>query len=179
MHRRALLVVASLLLIAPIAVEAQAEPIVIYVVRHAERADDGPNSGFMLDTSDPPISESGWARARLIAEMLDDAGVTQVHSTDYLRTRSTGEPTAEAEGLEIESYDPRDLPGFAGRLRTMPGRHLVLGHSNTTPQLVEALGGDPGTAIEAMEYDRFYIVTIVGGTVSTVLLRFGEPFERR
>jgi phosphohistidine phosphatase SixA len=176
MHRRAFLVLASLLLMAPVAVAAQ-EPVVVYVVRHAERADDGPNSGFMGDTSDPPLSQSGWARARLIAEMLDDAGVTQVHSTDYLRTRSTGDPTAEAAGLEIESYDASDLPAFAARLRTLPGRHLVLGHSNTTPQLVEALGGDPGTAIEAMEYDRFYIVTIAGGTVSTVLLRFGEPFE--
>jgi hypothetical protein len=94
-----------------------------------------------------------------------------------VRTRTTGEPTAEAEGLEIESYDPRDLRGFAARLKTMPGRHLVLGHSNTTPQLVEALGGDPVAAIEPMEYDRFYIVTVAGGMVSTVMLRFGEPFE--
>ena len=177
MHRRAFLVLASLLLTAPASVAAQAESVVVYVVRHAERADDGSTSGFMGDTSDPPLSESGWARARLIAEILDDAGVTHVHSTDYVRTRSTGEPTAEAEGLEIESYDPSNLPVFASRLRTMPGRHLVLGHSNTTPQLVEALGGDPGTEIDAMEYDRFYIVTIARGTVSTVLLRFGEPFE--
>ena len=178
MLRRAFLVLASLLLVAPVAVAAQAEPVVVYVVRHAERADDVPNPGFVMrDTNDPPLSESGWARARLIAEMLDDAGVTRVHSTDYVRTRTTGEPTAEAEGLEIESYDPGDLPGFAARLRTLPGRHLVVGHSNTTPQLVEALGGDPGTAIEPMEYDRFYIVTIVGSSVSTVLLRFGAPFE--
>jgi phosphohistidine phosphatase SixA len=177
MHRRAFLILTSLLLMAPVAVAAQTEPVVVYVIRHAERADDGPNSGFMGDASDPPLSESGRARARLIAEMLSDAGVTQVHSTDYVRTRSTGEPTAEAAGLEIEAYDTSDLPAFAARLRTLPGRHLVLGHSNTTPQLVEALGGDPGTAIEAMEYDRFYIVTIASGTVSTVLLRFGEPFE--
>ncbi len=176
MHRRAFLILTSLLLMAPVAVAAQAEPVVVYVIRHAERADDGSNSGFMGDASDPPLSESGRARARLIAEMLADAGVTQVHSTDYVRTRSTGEPTAEAARLEIESYDPGDLPAFAARLRTLPGRHLVLGHSNTTLQLVEALGGDPGTAIEAMEYDRFYIVTIASGTVSTLLLRFGELF---
>jgi len=177
MHRRVFVLLASLLLTAPVAVAAQAEPVVVYVVRHAERADDGPNSGFMGDTSDPPLSESGHARAQLIAELLDDAGVTRVYSTDYVRTRSTGQPTAEAAGLEIESYDSSDLPAFAARLRTLPGRHLVLGHSNTTPQLVEALGGDPGPAIEPMEYNRFYIVTIAGGTVSTVLLRFGEPFE--
>jgi len=177
-HRRAFVVVVSLLLLAPLAVEAQADPVIVYVIRHAERADDGPAGAmFTGDTRNPPLSESGSARARLIAEMLDDAGVTQVHSTDFIRTRATGKPTARAEGLEIESYDPSDLPAFAARLKTMSGRHLVLGHSNTTPQLVEALGGDPGDAIDAMEYDRFYVVTIVGGAVSTVLLRFGMPFE--
>jgi len=59
----------------------------------------------------------------------------------------------------------------------MPGRHLVLGHSNTTPQLVEALGGEPGAPIEEMEYDRLYIVTLMDGRTSTVLLRFGSPYE--
>ena len=83
----------------------------------------------------------------------------------------------EALGLEIGSYDPRDLPGFAAILKESPGRHLVLGHSNTTPQLVEALGGDPGSPIEEMEYDRLYIVTLHAGGASTVLLRFGTPYE--
>ena len=74
----------------------------------------------------------------------------------------------------MESYDPRDLPGFAAQLRRSPGRHLVLGHSNTTPSLVEALGGDAHGPIDEFEYDRLYIVVITGDEVSTVLLRFGE-----
>ena len=36
-------------------------------------------------------------------------------------------------------------------------RHLVVGHSNTTPPLVELFGGDAGPPIdEASEYDRLY-----------------------
>ncbi|MDA0313029.1 MAG: histidine phosphatase family protein [Gemmatimonadetes bacterium] len=174
MRRRLFLFLAVCCLAAPVSVAAQMdgmgqeETIVVYLVRHSERAEDGSN--------DPPISEAGWTRSRLLATMLADANLTQLHSTDLKRTRSTGEPTAEAAGLAIDSYDPRDLPGFAARLKTMPGQHLVLGHSNTTPQLVAALGGEPGPDIEEMEYDRLYIVTIVGHHVSTVLLRFGEPF---
>ena len=168
MRRRAFLWVVLLLLVAPITIAAQEEPVVVYLVRHSERAEDG--------TNDPPISEAGWERSRLLAEMLRDAGLTHIHSTDYIRTRSTGQPTAEATGLSILSYDASVLRAVAGRLAATPGRHLVLGHSNTTPGFVEALGGDPGTPIEEMEYDRLYIVTIFDGAVSSVLLRFGDRF---
>jgi len=48
---------------------------------------------------------------------------------------------------------------MAAKLKATPGRHLVVGHSNTTPQLTELLGGDGGEPIvEATEYDRLYVV---------------------
>jgi len=147
---------------------AQSDAHIVYLVRHAERAENG--------TGDPPISRAGEARAELLSEMLRDAGVTHVHSTDYTRTRSTGAPAANANRVETQLYDPRDLPGFAEQLRASPGRHLVVGHSNTTPELVAALGGEPGGPIDEMEYDRLYILTITDVGVSTVLLRFGERF---
>jgi hypothetical protein len=57
----------------------------------------------------------------------------------------------------------------------MPGRHFVVGHSDTTPALVEALGGDAGAPIADPEYDRLYVLTLEGAGASTVLLRFGAP----
>mgnify|MGYP000047050002 FL=1 len=158
-----------LLVITPLGATGQEEAVVVYLVRHSERAEDG--------TDDPQISEAGWARSRLLAEMLRDAGLTHIHSTDYKRTLSTGEPTAEATGLAIDSYDASDLTAVAALIATTPGRHLVLGHSNTTPGFVEALGGEAGTPIDEMEYDRLYIVTLFRGNVSSVLLRFGERFS--
>lgn len=148
---------------------AQSAPTVVFLVRHAERAEDG--------TSDPPISEAGKERAALLAKMLRDADLTRIHTTDYRRTRATGRPTADAAGLEMTLYDADDLEAFAEELRRMPGRHLVLGHSNTTPPLVEALGGDPRGPIEELEYDRLYIVTLSLDGASTVLIRFGRPYE--
>lgn len=148
---------------------ADAEPTVVFLVRHSERAEDG--------TSDPVISLPGWDRSRLLASFLEDAGLTHIHTTDFRRTRGTGRPVAEALGLSMSTYDPRDLTGFADRLRTMPGRHLVIGHSNTTPDLVAALGGDPISPIDEAEYDRLYVVTLGrDGTTSSVLLRFGARF---
>jgi probable phosphoglycerate mutase len=177
MYRRSFLLVSALFLglpAAPAAIAAEArlsaqEPVVVYLVRHSERAEDG--------TSDPVISLPGWDRSRLLADMLSDAGLTHLHTTDYNRTRGTGRPTAEATGLALEVYSPRDMAGFAEELKATPGRHLVIGHSNTTPGMVRALGGDPGGPIEEMEYDRLYIVTIAGDATSTVLIRFGQPYE--
>ncbi|MDP2955435.1 MAG: phosphoglycerate mutase family protein [Longimicrobiales bacterium] len=149
---------------------AQQAPVVVYLVRHAERAEDG--------TNDPPISQEGQDRARLLADLMHDAGVTRLHTTDLKRTRQTGAPLAEALALEMGTYDPRDLPAFAARLRASPGRHVVFGHSNTTPALVEALGGDPGGPIAESEYDRLYVVVIpADGPVTTLLLRFGAAYR--
>ena len=148
---------------------AQVEPTVVYLVRHAEKADGG---------ADPVLTASGLARAALLADLLSDSGITHIHSSDFVRTRDTAEPLAGRLGLETLIYDPRDLVGMASRLRNTPGRHPVSGHSNTTPRLVELLGGDPHTAIdEPAEYDRLYIVTLLpGGGASSVLLRYGELY---
>lgn len=151
---------------APAPALAQSGAAVVYLVRHAEKADD---------SRDPPLSEAGKARAGELARLLADAGVTHIWSTNLLRTRHTGQPLAEKLGLTIETYNPGQLAEFAARLKATPGRHLVLGHSNTTPALVKALGGDPGAEIPDSEYDRFYVVTFGAGAPVTVQLRFGAP----
>jgi broad specificity phosphatase PhoE len=148
-------------------IRAQQDAIVVYLVRHAERGEDG--------TSDPPITPAGHERARLLADMLRDVDLTHIHTTDYLRTRSTAEPVALRTGIRPYVYGARDLDGLAARLRATPGRHLVVGHSDTTPALVRALGGDPESPIADPEYDRLYVLTLTSGETSTVLIRFGDP----
>jgi len=166
----AIIVLVACVAILPTTAEGQADATVVYLVRHAERAEDG--------TSDPVISLPGWDRSRLLADMLQDAGLTHIHTSNYRRTRGTARPTAEATGIEMRTYDARNLAQIAERLRSTPGRHLVIGHSNTTPQLVELLGGDGAGEIHELEYDRLYVVTLTDNGASTVLLRFGDPFER-
>lgn len=140
----------------------------IFLVRHAEKT---------ADKTDPALTSAGQARAELLADMLKDAGITHIHSSDFTRTRDTAAPLAERLGLEVALYDPRDLPAMALKLKSMSGRHLVVGHSNTTPPLTELLGGEGGAPIvEAIEYDRLYVVSIgTDGTTISWLQRYGAP----
>jgi broad specificity phosphatase PhoE len=155
---------------------AQDGPVFVYVVRHAERADDGLAPDRMLD--DPPLSEAGRARARQLAELLRGVDLTGVHSTDYERTRSTAQPLSAAHGLELEIYDAGDIGALAERLRASPGTHVVVGHSNTGPALVEALGAEPGSPIDALEYDRVYVVVVLpGGATGSAVFRYGSPYR--
>lgn len=139
----------------------------VFLVRHAEKT---------AEKKDPGLTEAGKARAVALAERLKDEGLTHIHSSDYIRTRDTAAPLAARLGLEVEIYDPRDLRGMAAKLKTIPGRHLVVGHSNTTGELTELLGGDGGSPIvEATEYDRLYVVTMETGLpVKSYLTRYGE-----
>lgn len=168
---------AAATLVAPSAVgnTDDAAPTVIFLVRHAEKA--SPTS--TEDAADPPLTDVGRVRAKSLAHVLADAGITQIFSSDLRRTRQTAVPLAELRGLEIEVYDPYALGELAARLRTLPGRHLVSGHSNTTPELVGLLGGEPGSPIEeAWEYDRLYVLVIgKDGSVTTQRLRYGRPSE--
>jgi len=155
--------------------QAQTEAVVVYLVRHAERATDHP--------TDPGLTEQGLARAQLLARTLGEAGIDHVHSSPLRRARLTAEPLAARIGVPVQDYLPGDLQTLADRIRETPGRHFVSGHSNTTPALVELLGGEPGAPYdEATEYDRLYILTIApgpaGGSVTTTLLRYGAPAGR-
>lgn len=146
------------------------QPLVVFLVRHAEKVDNSKN---------PKLSTAGNTRATALATSLHDADIQYVHSTDFIRTRKTASPVATKCGVKIGQYEAGDLPALVGRLKSNGGRHLVVGHSNTTPKLVELLGGEPGSKIQEKEYDRLYIVTIgKDGVASTVLIRFGDAFVR-
>lgn len=147
---------------------AKSAPFTLYLVRHAEK-DPG---------ADPDLTPYGRERAQLLAELMQAEAPDLVYSTNLNRTRQTAAPTALALELPILYYDPSDLDGFAERLMLTGQSALIVGHSNTTPALVEALGGEPGTPIvEANEYDRLYVVRLARGETTTELRRFGKRFE--
>src|SRR5687767_4814601 len=110
----------------------------IYLTRHAEKASTG---------TDPVLTSEGQVRANNIAATLKDAQVKHIYSTAYQRTRQTAQPLASYLSLPVTTYDGAQLPTFAQQLRALPDNALVVGHSDTTPELIRQLGGDPGSAI--------------------------------
>lgn len=166
---QALRAAASAILLLAAVSPARADSVLV-LVRHAEKVDE---------SSDAQLSDVGRSRARALAALLKDAGIEAVYSTDTARTRDTARPTAEILSKAVEIYDADALEDFAKKLRSKGGRALVVGHSNTTPDLVKLLGGDPGAPIADAEYDRIYVLThSADGGVSTLVLRFPPGVEK-
>ena len=155
---------------APAASESEQKPLVVFCVRHAEKVDS---------SEDPELSAVGLERAAALARTLRSAEIEYVHSSDFIRTRDTAAPAAADHGLEVELYDPRDLPALVEKLREAGGRHLVVGHSGSTSELAELLSGQPSSAIDdGGEYDRLYVVTVGrDGEASSVLMRYGKTYD--
>lgn len=135
-----------------------------YLVRHAEKL-TGDALEELPDPRDPPLTRAGEERAIALADLLAGAEITKIWSTDTTRTRDTAQPLADRLGIEIDLYDASDLSAFAALLRRdTSGNVLIVGHSNTTPGLAEALGANPGPPIiEATEYDRLYVIKLKTG----------------
>jgi phosphohistidine phosphatase SixA len=149
----------ALALLAPLA--ASAGPSAIYLVRHAEKADG----------KDPELTAEGQARARNIATILRKAGVLHVFSTPFVRTRQTAAALADQGGLQVAIYDPAKPQALVERVRLLDGAVLVVGHSNTLPELVRLFGGHPGPDIADNEYDRLYqLIPAPDGSIRTILL---------
>ncbi|HEX7833529.1 MAG TPA: phosphoglycerate mutase family protein [Thermoanaerobaculia bacterium] len=141
-----------------------ATPTTIIFVRHAEKLTDPTNK-------DVGLSPEGEARAERLARMLAGANVTTVHTTPYVRTRSTAAPTAKmAKVTPIETTPgPAYAADMAAKLRASHGTILVVGHSNTTQDLMKALGVENAPKIEESEYDNLFIVTFTGDGEPTML----------
>ena len=144
-----------------------AEPI-IYLIRHAEQTDQ--------KLTDPPLSDMGHARAEWYGGHFTDLGVATIFSSPYLRTRETAKPLADALGLKIIEYNPRELATFAHELKTLEGIILVSGHSNTTPALVNALVGEERfQQLQHFQFDHIFRVTWADDGEVRVTLSYSEP----
>jgi broad specificity phosphatase PhoE len=146
----------------------------VFAVRHAEKASDANEASV-------PLSTAGTDRARKLAAMLKDAGITAIYSTDTVRTKTTAEPLAAARKLSIQTYDfpvvdgKPNLSPLAEKLRRDHSQDVVLvvGHSNTIAPLLAALGCRESVSIAGDEYDNLFVVVPQGsGTPLLLRLRF-------
>ncbi len=135
----------------------------IFLIRHAEKEKDG--------TRDPSLTELGKQRAINIGQFLKTKNIEAIYSTKYKRTMQTAQPSADILGLAIKYYDPGKLTEFSEQLKALETNMLIVGHSNTTPQLTALLGGNAKGNIPELEFDRIYKLTFDGEKVTTKVLR--------
>jgi broad specificity phosphatase PhoE len=110
-----------------------------YVVRHAEKESSTTMSSMTM-TSDVPLSAAGKQRAEALKDVLLNEKIRHIFSTNYIRTKSTVQPLADAIHIPVEVYDTKDS-SFAKTLKSLHGNVLIVGHSNTVDDLINELMG--------------------------------------
>ena len=124
-----------------------ATPDTLFLLRHAEKR-DGIN---------PNLSQAGKARAEHLVSMLKDKRIKHIFSTNYNRTLETVKPLSQTLGIVVTHYNPRQLTALVKQLKTLQGNTVIVGHSNTTPQLVKLLTGQDVT-INEDQFDKLFVV---------------------
>ena len=127
------------------------------LVRHAERADAGTAAAKMTG-ADPDLSAAGKMRAEALAKLLKDSKITAIYITEYKRTRQTAAPLATALGIEPTVIPSKDTAGLAQKIRSTAGNFLVVGHSNSIPEILKALGTSEPVRIDEQEFDNLFVV---------------------
>jgi broad specificity phosphatase PhoE len=154
-------------------------PVRYFVVRHAEKAIvTKDSSGYT--PSNPPLSEPGQVRAIVLREELKNEKISHIYSTNYHRTVSTAKPLADLKNIGIELYSPSkdSLDAFITKLKAVKkGTVLVVGHSNTVDDIVNALTGEKKIAGDLSEaiYDNMYILRKRKNKMEFVQTKYGYP----
>ncbi len=133
----------------------------IYLVRHAEK---------QKVKEDPTLTSCGILRAEQIATILQHIDIKTIYSTQYKRTLQTADPIAKQKNLGVKIYPPNHLDQLALRLQQEKTNALVVGHSNTTPQLAQLLADVEVAPLTEQEYQSLYLIQFVGDKKILTLL---------
>lgn len=132
----------------------------VFVIRHFQKG-----AG-----TDPALTAQGSANARRLAAILKDKGIKAVFATATRRAMETAEPLAKAVGIKVTPYDPSDVSSLANAVRAASGPVLIVGHSNTVPELVALFGGARPAEIGEDDYGTLFEVH-PDGTVTSQRVR--------
>ena len=133
-----------------------------YVTRHFQKAEG----------QDPPLSEEGQANARRLIGFFAADPPRSIYVSDTRRARETAAPLARKLRVKMHRYDPADTPGLIARVLAERGPVLVVGHSNTVPEIVARLGGERPAPLAETDYGDIW--HLWGTPRRTERLRVGD-----
>ena len=142
-------------------------PTTVLIVRHAEKAASPPDN--------PPLTAAGQERAKNLIHIVGKAGIKAIYATQYARTQQTVQPLADHLGLTVNKLEAGNTKQLVDEALSKHAGEVILfaGHSNTIPDIITALGGDPISPIGDNDYDNLYIVTIYSpGKAKVVNLKY-------
>lgn len=124
----------------------------VFLVRHAEKT---------AEKTDPKLTEAGKARAACLVDTFRDAGIQAIFVSDTARSRQTAEPLVKELKLEATTVPGRDTAGLVEKVRAVKsGNVLIVGHSNTIPEIIEKLGAGKIAPIGDNDFDQLFIVEL-------------------
>jgi broad specificity phosphatase PhoE len=141
----------------------------VILIRHADRTSS--------TNPDPPLNTKGMVRAQKLIHVLGQSGIMTIYHSHFTRSKQTADPlAAQLPGIATQQIDDalaiknHILANHAGQAV------LVIGHSDTVPQLINHLSGDHMPVINESEFDNLFIVTLTDtGGASITRLKYGEP----
>jgi broad specificity phosphatase PhoE len=160
--------IAGLALVAAAASASFAQPSTVILVRHGENALEPP--------SDPPLSPAGEKRAQALLKALADAKVGTIVTTNFARTKLTAKPVADS--FHVTPFVV-STPNLKAQIDSIVAKVkgarkgstvLVVGHSNTIPLLIAALGGPKMPDLCDAEYSHLFVLEM-GESGNATLIR--------
>lgn len=151
-----LFLLSFLLLAANGNVSAQYRRLTVILLRHAEK------DLTIEDEINPALSAVGKLQAEKLIEVANKYQPDAIFSTDYERTRATVRPLARKRRALTVIYDERNLSAMKDLILSGKYKRLVIvGHNNTTPELVNMLlNREKYQPLGENEYDKIWIVKI-------------------
>ena len=179
MNRKLLVLTTLLLCVVMASAQDNFQPKTVFLIRHAEREDE--------PRQDPPLKKEGVARAQELARLLANAGIKAIYTSQFARTKQTAEPLATKLGLTLASIslksnpaNPRQIAAestseVVNKIMERTGENvLVVGHSNSIPDVIKMLGGDVVPTIDERKFDDLFIVTVYArGKAKVTHMKYG------
>jgi broad specificity phosphatase PhoE len=139
----------------------------VIVVRHAESVQGG---------EDPPLTEAGTARAKALAEALKNANIAAVFVTKYARSKDTAQFVVAQTKAPVFIVEAKAYGDLAAKIRSGYANKtvLVVGHSNTVPEIVKELTGAEYPQIKHEDNSPMFIVTIDEERKSVIAAQYGQ-----
>lgn len=155
------------------------KPKTVFLLRHAEKGDE--------PRDNPPLKPEGVARSQELARIVAGAGIKTIITSTFTRTKQTAEPLANKLGitatpikLELNPSNPRQIAEestleVVTKILEKPGENvLVVGHSNSIPDVIRMLGGDVVPTIDERKFNDLFIVTVYAkGKAKVTQIKYG------